>query len=124
MKLILGMLGGALLGAGAALLFAPQSGNATRSMLRDKAAGCTNDLQDFVESKSTHLRNKMQGMKHKAAEIVENAPDIQTMADDLKDKGQELLERSHALIDHGMDAVEKAKSAMDTMHEDAQPTMA
>jgi len=126
MKMILGLLGGAVLGAGAALLFAPQSGRASRALLRDKATKCTHDVQDLVQSKGEHLRNKLQGFKHHAVELAEKAPDLQEMTDDLAQRGHEILDRGQEVLSHGMDALTKAKSALDTAldEEEAEPTLA
>ena len=69
---------GALIGACAALLVAPQSGSETRSQIRDKANKLGHDLGDFTESKGRHLSNKMKGYKHK----------VQQMADSLRGRAE------------------------------------
>ena len=63
---------GALCGAGIALLVAPQTGAATRSMIRDKATALGNDLGDLAESKGRNMANKMQGYKHRIRKVAEN----------------------------------------------------
>ena len=73
MRTFLAALGGAAIGACAALLFAPQTGSTTRSLLRDKTAKCTHDVTDFVQGKSQHLRNKMKGYTHMAGEMADKA---------------------------------------------------
>src|SRR5688500_12200877 len=87
MKTLLAALGGAIVGAGCALLFAPQTGNATRSLIKDKATEYTHEVQDFVESKSRHLANKAKGYRH--------------MAGDMADRGQELLDEGKEAIGMG-----------------------
>jgi gas vesicle protein len=105
MKMVLALLGGAAIGAGAALLMAPQTGRATRAMLQDKATKYGHDLQDLVESKGEHLRNKMQGCRHMAAEVAEKATEFGGMA---AEHGQEIM-------DHGRRVVDKARSAVNSV---------
>jgi gas vesicle protein len=62
---------GALVGAGIALLYAPMTGRRTRSLLRDKGKKLANDTEDLIESKSRHLKNKMEGYKAKARDIAD-----------------------------------------------------
>jgi gas vesicle protein len=62
---------GALVGAGIALLYAPASGARTRSLLRDKSKKLANDTTDMIESKSRHLKNKMEGVKAKARNLAD-----------------------------------------------------
>jgi gas vesicle protein len=80
MRYLLAALGGAAIGAGAALLFAPQSGRATRATIRDKTTKCTNEFQEFAKGKTEHLRNKMKGARHEVESAI--------------DKGRELIGRS------------------------------
>ena len=63
---------GAILGACAALLYAPQAGAQTRSQLRDKANKLGHDVEDFAQSKGKHLANKMQGYKHNMHKMAEH----------------------------------------------------
>ena len=88
MRYLLAAIGGAAVGAGAALLLAPQNGKATRTLLKDKVTKCTHDTQDLIQGKATHLKNKMQGMKHGA--------------DGLMQRGQEMMDQGKAAL--GMDA--------------------
>jgi gas vesicle protein len=69
-------LGGMAIGAGAALLFAPRTGRATRAMLRDRMTRYSNDVSDFVDGKARHLRNKAKGYRH--------------VTEDMMDAGQEM----------------------------------
>ena len=63
MKFLLAMLGGAAIGAGAALLLAPQSGSETRSLIKDKTTECTDSLQEFAHETTMSLRNKLKGFR-------------------------------------------------------------
>ncbi len=62
---------GALIGACAALLYAPQTGAATRAQIRDKANKLGHDLGDFTEKKGEHLSNKMKGYTHKMHQVAD-----------------------------------------------------
>jgi gas vesicle protein len=70
-SLIIGCVAGAAIGAGAGMLYAPASGRATRAKIRDKAVGMGHDVAEFVDSKKTHLTNKMEGYKAKARKATE-----------------------------------------------------
>jgi len=63
---------GAIIGACAALLYAPQAGAATRSQLKDKANKLGNDIGDFADKKGRHLSNKMTGYKHKMMQMADS----------------------------------------------------
>jgi len=76
MRYLWAALGGAAVGAGAALLLAPQSGRATRKLIADKTAKCTRDTQSLVRGKAKHLRNKMQGYRHQAEGVLERGQDL------------------------------------------------
>jgi gas vesicle protein len=76
MRYFLAILGGAAVGAGAALLFAPQTGRATRSMIRDKTTKYANDVSEFVDGKSQHLKNKLQGLRHSADEMMKRGQEM------------------------------------------------
>ena len=87
MKFWISAIVGACAGACVALLYAPQTGAATRSQIRDKANKLGHDLGDFTESKGRHLTNKMKGYKHK----------MQQMADSLRGRAEK------EMADAGMD---------------------
>lgn len=93
MKYLLAALGGAAIGAGAALLFAPQSGRSTRASIRDKTTKYTGDIQDFAKGKSTHLRNKLRGAKHEIESAI--------------NKGREMIDQGSARV------LESTSEAMD-----------
>ena len=76
MKSLMWILGGALVGAGAALLYAPMTGDRMRSLMRDKFTRYSNDVSDSVQSKARHMRNKVKGWQHRAGEMVDTANDM------------------------------------------------
>ncbi|MCC2668611.1 MAG: YtxH-like protein [Armatimonadetes bacterium] len=72
MRYLLAMLGGAALGAGAALLLAPQSGSETRSLIKDKTTQCTDGLQEFAHETTMSLRNKMKSFRQDYDEATDD----------------------------------------------------
>jgi Gas vesicle protein len=85
------MIFGACVGAGVALLFAPARGSTTRAKIRDKAVGMGHDVQDYVEGKSRHISNKMEGYKAKArgiADRVQNMMGSHMESDDMAMAGE------------------------------------
>lgn len=92
---LVGFIVGGLSGAVVALLFAPQSGEETRALIKDK---------------SIELRDKAQMTAEEAiarAEAV--AADARARADDL---AKQLRERGHEVVE---DVRERGKSAMDAV---------
>lgn len=80
---------GGLIGAAAAMLFAPQSGQETREQLAHKASELTEqatkaaeDARERAEKALTEAREKLNEATH----------DLQTRAKDLQDQGRVLLE--------------------------------
>jgi gas vesicle protein len=71
MRYLLAMLGGAALGAGAALLLAPQSGSETRSLIKNKTTECTDSLQEFAHETTMSLRNKIKGFRQDLDEAID-----------------------------------------------------
>jgi gas vesicle protein len=74
---------GALVGAGIALLYAPATGRRTRSLLRDKGNKLANDASDLIDSKATHIKNKVEGMKAKARQMAERVKDSLPASEDM-----------------------------------------
>lgn len=66
---------GACLGAGAALLLAPMTGQSARAQLLDQVAKSGHEarkLRELAEKKKRHFSNKMIGYKHKLNEVKED----------------------------------------------------
>ena len=81
-----GLVLGGLIGAGAALLFAPRSGERTRAEirnktmeLRDQTVGTVKDKISLAKSKASQmtadLKDKAQELKHQGQELVGRQPD-------------------------------------------------
>ena len=79
-----GVVVGGLVGAAAALLLAPQSGEETRTMIRDKSI----ELKGQVESTASEARAKAEKL----------AQDAKSRAEDLQKRGQILLEEQKARL--------------------------
>lgn len=114
---------GALVGAGLALLFAPQSGEETQEEIRaralklkDVAQDRVRDAQERLEHRLTdareNVRTRVDGMK----EAVESGRQAAVEArDDLEKK----LERSKAAYRAGIDAAREASAAEEDATEEA-----
>ena len=99
-SLVAGLFVGSLIGAGTALLFAPQSGQRTRAeiqkgavALRDKTSKTVNETVSQVKSKANQIK-----------------ADVQIRAGGLQTRGQELLakqlDRIAVAAEHGKKALE------------------
>lgn len=80
-SVLTGMLVGAAIGAAAALLFAPRSGEETRAELRDKAIGLRDRTTETV-------KDTVSQAKSKAYEVKDTVWD---KAEELKQRGQHAL---------------------------------
>jgi len=89
-----GFMIGGLVGASVALLLAPQSGDETRTIIRDKSI----ELYDKVE----------QSVKETYDKAEQFAEDTASRAEDLKRRGQVILEEQKEAVEK---AVKKAKKA-------------
>jgi gas vesicle protein len=67
---------GMLIGAGVALMYAPASGSTTRAKMRDKGQKMAHDTAEYIDGKSHHLMNKMEGMKAQARHWAERVKDM------------------------------------------------
>ncbi len=70
--MMIGMLIGAALGAGTALLTAPQSGQRTRNMIGDKASQLKDQAMNATENVRSQAMNVVQTAKDKAQSTVQN----------------------------------------------------
>jgi gas vesicle protein len=79
-----GFVVGGLVGAAAALLLAPQSGEETRTLIRDKSI----ELKTQVEETAADARAKAERLAH----------DAKSRAEDLQRRGQVLLDEQKARL--------------------------
>ena len=93
---------GALIGAGVALLFAPQSGEHMRGLLRDYAARAKDELDDVVDQGTEALDNTME----RGHEFVEKGKDS------LREAGRQVKDFAEA----GKQAVNETKEEFTSQH--------
>lgn len=93
---------GALIGAGVALLFAPQSGEQMRGLLRDYAARAKDELDDVVDQGAKALDSTME----RGHEFVEKGKDS------LREAGRQAKEFAEV----GRQAVNETKDELASNH--------
>jgi len=93
--ILLAMLGGAVVGAGAALLYAPQSGRRTRQRLQDLGEDATQCGRDFFKSAEECVANATaeakEVMYNAAAEAKEVMHKGHGCAEELRQKAEAAL---------------------------------
>ena len=97
---------GTVIGAGVALLVAPESSARTRRTLRRKAQ----DAADYVVDASKELAERCEHLYKRSGELVDDA------AHELSEKYRELYERSKELVDEAAAVVRRtSKTAKDQL---------
>lgn len=99
-EFIAGFLVGALVGAAAAMLFAPQSGEETRVVIRDKGI----ELKDRAEELSEEARRRAEEVQGQAKT---RAQELSTQA---KGKAKEIQTRVKEAIEEGKATATKKKA--------------
>ena len=105
------LLGGAAIGAGLGILFAPKSGKETRADLKEKLDELIkqakevdmDDVKEYVVRKSEEIEAALKDLdKEKVLKIAQKAQDIQKSAKDLVDyvkaKGEPMLEEAATAV--------------------------
>ena len=128
---VAGFVIGGLAGAGAALLFAPQSGKETREQiqqktieLRDQAAEkvevAVSQVKDTAQKVTANLQGKTEELKQQGGQLVDSAvsqvkdtaqkvtANLQGKAEDLRKQGEEIIVDQ---LDHVSAAAEAGKAA-------------
>jgi len=85
----LGLLSGAVVGAGLALLFAPDTGSNTRGMISYRLGKYKEDLKELIKELQKEKEKMISDAKKKGDEVV---LDAKQRADDLIREAEELLE--------------------------------
>lgn len=100
MKFITGLIFGGLAGVAAAMLYAPQSGDETREMIRNTA------MDASVRTRDT-LRQAQEQVAHKAEEVQQRvgsiADETRRKASRLKDVGSEMVNEQRSNLEEGLD---------------------
>ena len=97
---LLGLSVGAMVG----LLYAPQSGEQTREMLKSKA----DEGRDLVQRKTGDLRQQVSNLREQAGSLREQVSTVREQATDIADRGRQAVTRQ---IDQFQAAVEAGKQA-------------
>lgn len=102
LNVLVGALVGGLTGVGVMLLFAPQSGEKTRSLLRDKGI-------EFRDQATKDMKKALTQVRSEANRLT---TEVKEKAIELKELGQDSLVKSLDLVSNALDDGKKAiKSA-------------
>ncbi|MBN1665745.1 MAG: YtxH domain-containing protein [Anaerolineales bacterium] len=96
---------GGLVGAATALLLAPQSGEETRMVIRDKSIELKDKATETAEEARKRAEHAAADAKAKAEELSQQA---KVKADELKHRGQVVLEEQKHKLDEGRAKIEEA----------------
>jgi gas vesicle protein len=91
-------LAGAIIGAGAALLVAPQTGAETRKLLREYAEKAEDEIRERI-------------------------PDAKAMLDSAIEKGKDFVERGKEFVEKGKEFVDDKKSSLSSAMEAGRDAM-
>lgn len=100
---VAGLVIGGLAGAGAALLFAPQSGKETRDQIQQKTAELRDRTAETVDDAVSQVKSQV---KSKTQKITAS---LQGKAEDLRHQGEEIIVDQ---LDHVSAAAEAGKAAL------------
>jgi len=115
-----GLIIGGLVGAAAALLLAPQSGEETRELIRDKSI----ELKDRAVETAEEARVKAEAAAAEARVRADKlTQDAKVKADELKARGQQFIEeqktKAAEAIESGKEAVKNIKIPTDSVPPEA-----
>jgi gas vesicle protein len=85
----IGLLSGTIIGAGLALLFAPDTGSNTRDMISYRLGKYKSDLRDLIKELKKEKEKMISDAKKKGDEVV---LDAKQRADDLIREAEDLLD--------------------------------
>lgn len=103
MKFITGLLLGGLAGAAAAMLFAPQSGDDTRQMIRNTALDAKVRAQDTLRQAQDQVSSKVEDVQQRVSSMTD---DVRSKASRLKDVGSDMMKDQRSSFETGMSGAE------------------
>jgi len=96
------LIAGGVIGAGVALLFAPQSGKATRKDISRYARKARRRAEDIVDDFSDTVSKMVETVGEKSADILDRGADL------AQDAKKEILKT----IEHGQEKLEKQRTRL------------
>lgn len=101
-KFITGLIFGSLAGVAAAMLYAPQSGDDTRRMIRTSALDAKVRAQDGLRTAQEQITTKVGDVQARATGMVQGITDeTRSRAQRLKEIGQEVLHEQKDSLQRG-----------------------
>jgi len=104
---LIGFIVGGLTGAAVSLLFAPQSGEETRALIRDKAVVLRDQAAESVEEARLQAEKAWEEAKHKADEFSKVAKE---KAAEYRTKGEKTIDESREKLAETIQPKEKPAS--------------
>jgi gas vesicle protein len=102
---LVGFIIGGLAGAAAALLLAPQSGEETRTLIRDKSIELKDKAMETAEEARIRAEEAAAEARARAEELTQQA---RARAEELQQRGKQVLEEQKHRIETAMEAGKKA----------------
>jgi gas vesicle protein len=115
---LIGFLIGGITGAVVSLLIAPQSGEETRALIRDKAIELGDKASETAEDAYARAEAAAAEARTKADELAKLA---RARAEELQHRGQVIIEEQRTRIGNAIDTARKGAKHTDTGSESAQP---
>jgi gas vesicle protein len=101
---LIGFLIGGLTGAAVSLLFAPQSGEETRALIREKAIELGDKASETAEEAYSRAEAAAMDARAKADELAKLA---KARAEELQRKGQVIIEEQRSKLTSAIDSAKK-----------------
>ena len=105
-KSFVSFVAGGLIGAGVALLYAPQSGERTRQEIREKAERTIIKAQKIEDEIKDSLNQLMEDIRSKVNLLIEEGKDI---AEDKKREILEVIEAGKKVLEEQKDRLQKKR---------------